>query len=320
MSVLLYLYLYPCSTAAALLPSFVTVLYEPPTQAQIPSVAGAGLHTGENVAGWTRSQLSNIMSDQYGTAPFIGILDSDSVVKAHGARHFSLFNETTGNPRIFCTQHRDMGMRLFRDIEPLYNPLAPFSCMESFPFMFRRADLPLVQAWLQRATNTTDFISSWSALLARPGYDALAIGNFAMLGAWAFTFARERYDFVIGGNGPLSTCPQLRVGHHVGYALGDWSNHPKLRKPYFQEAARVVAEGRCRAECSSSSSLACADFLEGQPAHHEELLSLEGANENMFGGGFGRAIAKPGCEEPLGRAFAHYEAILTKYCEQWKIV
>lgn len=46
------------------------------------------------VIGWSRSQYSNFHIDQYGSAPYVGILDGDSMIKGYCGEKISFFNET----------------------------------------------------------------------------------------------------------------------------------------------------------------------------------------------------------------------------------
>ena len=137
--------------AASALPDWVTVVYEPPPSIIFPQIYGAGMHAQDKIAGWTRSQWSNFYSDRYGSSPLIGILDADIVMKGFCAEKLSFFDETQGRPRMFCSQHRDIGMPQTRLIDPAFNRLRPWSCMESFPFVFQRSDFPRVREWLAKS-------------------------------------------------------------------------------------------------------------------------------------------------------------------------
>jgi hypothetical protein len=300
--------------AASMLPSWVTVVFEPmPVNLHFPeSITGAGNHVSEKVVGWMRSQYSNFYSDRWGKSPFIGIFDADSMVKAFCGHEVQFFDKEH-KPRIFCTQHRDLGMIVPRSIDIEFASLNPWSCMESFPFIFRREDFNKVREWLVEKTGIKDesnsFNKAYENLLSRMGTDPLSMGQFALLGAWAYTYNKNNYSWSIGGNGPLSTCAELRVGVHLAY-FGDWEGLPKLRYSYYFYGMELAFEGICRATCSSDiRSAECSQYL-ARSSRHEALLSLEGANEMMFGSVRG----KPGCEDHENTIFHNYESCLQKRC------
>jgi hypothetical protein len=308
--------------AAALLPPWVTVVFEQAPPIPFPNVLGAGMHEADNIAGWTRSQWSNFHSDKYGRAPFLAILDTDIVFKGFCSEQLSFF-DSEGNPRIFCTQHRDLGMKLTRTIDPAFKELHPWSCMESFPFMFRRSDLPAFRAWLAERMQVDDFDTAFSKLLQHKDYGPLAIGQFAMLGSWAYIYAKSQYAWAIGGQGELSTCPELRMGHHVPYARLNYRKKPKLDTTYFNEAARVVFEGDCWAQAACASgglSPECAAVVDKgrHNVTHSELLSLEGTNEMMFGGATGRPLKLPKCSQHVDKLYeAYHSCLVTNKCSSW---
>jgi hypothetical protein len=157
------------------------------------------------------------------------------------------------------------------------------------------------------------FDDAFTKLLTHKEFSILAIGQFAMLGAWAHTYARSNYSWAIGGNGIYSTCPVLRVAHHVPYARADWQKLPKLHHTYFEEAQRVVFEGECwsKTACKQPMPDACTSVIRN--GSHYSLLSLEADFEMMFGGA-GRPLAKPDCTVELAQQFNAYERCLAKRC------
>ena len=165
--------------------------------------------------------------------------------------------------------------------------------------------------------DCTSFDEAFGKLLVDPAYNPLSIGQFTMLGAWAFIYANSNYSWTIGGNGEFSTCPALRFGHHVPYARNNYMSLPKLDKTYFQEAARVIFEGDCRAQaaCNATTiSPECHELLAQKGPRHYELLSLEAQNEMEFGGGDSKPLAKKGCEGEVDRIYVEYEKCLVQRC------
>lgn len=80
-------------------------------------------------------------------------------------------------------------MILPRMLDPNFNTLKPWSCMESFPFLFRRSDFSHVRQWFITSTNTTSFDEGYNVIMSRMK-TALDFGQFALLGAWAYTYNR----------------------------------------------------------------------------------------------------------------------------------
>lgn len=107
-------------------------------------------------------------------------------------------------------------------------------------------------------------------------------------------------------------CPELRVGIHVPYSINDWVNLPKLTDQYFSVGRDVMFEGRCRAQCNKT--MHCKQFLSSAHMNHLGLLTLEGDNEMMFGGGnYGRPY-KQGCAEHVERIYERYRTCLSAKC------
>lgn len=161
------------------------------------------MHRHDNtdaIKGWSRSQYSNFLIDKYGNSPYVGIFDADSMVKAKCGETVSFFNET-GAPRIFCTQHRDLGMVIPRANDPLFSQLNPWSCMETFPFIFIREDLAKIRSYLMTQAQTQSFEDAYSKIM-RQMRNVLDFGQFALMGAWAYTYRRDAYSFAVGGQSP----------------------------------------------------------------------------------------------------------------------
>jgi hypothetical protein len=290
--------------AALLLPPWVNVIYEKAPNFSIPNVGGFGMHMNETVAGWTRSQWSCLKADSYGSAPYIGILDTDVVFKAFCGEELTFFGPN-GKPRIFCSHHRDLGMSLLRVIDPAMKHLNPWSCMETLPFIFHRSDFSLFRSWLAGRFNASSFDEGFAKLLHQKEYYALAIAQTTMLGAWAHTYAHSNYSWAIGGNGNFSTCPALRVGHHVPYARANWigAKLPKLHQTYFDEAQQAMFEGDCwaKAACKQPMPHACSSVVR-KGSQHDALLSLEGDYEKNVWGCWkatGQARVQPGAPQAI---------------------
>lgn len=258
-----------------LMPSYVTVVYEPIANI---TTQFTKLHGSGSAVGYFNSQVSNFFADQYGSSEFIGILDTDVVFRTGNIAQLLFRN---GNPIIFCTQHRDIGMGAVRRLGPEFHHLNPFSCMENFPFIIRRDLLPNLRAFIAQRMHLTDPHAALVALIEESKH-ILHFGNFALMGSFAYVFERERYHFVIGGNGPLSTCPEIRSCVHVHYAGRNWRQHEnqKIHPEYYETARAVMARGACRMTCNRTE--ACKQILAQDP-YDEELLSIESTNEMMFG-------------------------------------
>ena len=100
----------------------ILFFYEPPLDRSF-SGNGFGLNAGKKASGWVRSQISNLVSDKYGTSEFLAFLDSDVILTSYAIEDI-LFQDK--KPRIFCTQHRDLGMARLRDIFVEFKHLNPF--------------------------------------------------------------------------------------------------------------------------------------------------------------------------------------------------
>ena len=127
-------------------------------------------------------------------------------------------------------------------------------------------------------------------------------------------FERERYHFVIGGNGELSTCPEIRSGMHVFYAGPRWREHDrqKVHPEYFETARKAMARGACYLLCNQTET--CARLIAEDP-HDEELLSLESQHEMMFG--TLDSLKKPECLKYIVRKIKrHRRALRRQACEK----
>lgn len=258
-----------------LMPPYVTVIHE--ELIDIPSDLRTP-HRNAPASHLFKSEASNFFVDKYGTSEFIGILDSDVIFRTGNIERLLFKN---GKPIIFCTQHRDMAMEGVRQLGPEFDVLDPFSCMENFPFVLRRDTLPKLRAFLMQRLNADDEATAFSTLFGTSTH-SLYVGNFALMGSYAYVFERSRYHFVIGGGGPLSTCPEIRACMHVFYGSPNWRSHQdaKVHPEYFDTARRAMSRGVCRMQCNSTR--ACEQILAEDP-YDEELLSLESTHEMMFG-------------------------------------
>jgi hypothetical protein len=261
-----------------LMPSYVTVVYEPVAEIKtsLHRVHGVG-----PAAGYFNSAVSNFFVDKYGTSEFLGILDSDVVFRTGNVESLLFRGE---NPILFCSQHRDFAMDSVRRLSPAaFGHLHPFSCMESLPFVIRRDLLPSLRAFIGKQMGMDADPHAALVKLIEESNHIFSFGNFALMGSFAYVFERERYHFVIGGNGPLSTCPEIRPSIHVHYAGQNWRQHEnqKLHPEYFDTVRKYMARGVCHMACSNQSE-ACAALVAQDPLD-EELLSAEGLNEMMFG-------------------------------------
>ena len=260
---------------ALLMPNYVTVVYEPLAHIKTPLQRVHGVTTAR---GYFGQQVSKCFFDRYGTSEFIGIMDTDAVFRT-GNMESLLFRDD--NPVMFCTQHRDMGMEGVRRLYAGFDVLNPFSCAETFPFMFRRDSFPKLRAFVAEQMGMANQHEALVSLFEDSAH-IMALGEFALMGSYAYLFERERYHFVIGGNGPLSTCPEIRPCMHVHYGSPHWRQHEnqKVHPEYFDTARLAMARGVCHMSCNQSET--CAAIVAKDP-FDEELLSLESTHEMMFG-------------------------------------
>ena len=258
-----------------LMPSYVTVVYEPVVDIHTPLHRIHGIGPAR---GYFGQQVSKCFFDRYGTSEYIGILDADAVFRT-GNMESLLFRGD--NPIMFCTQHRDLGMDAVRHLYAGFNVLNPFSCAETFPFVLRRDSFPKIRAFVVQQTGKENQYDALISLFEDSRH-IVTVGEFPLMGSYAYIFERERYHFVIGGDGPLSTCPEIRPCMHVHYGSPHWRQHEnqKLHPEYFDTARLAMARGVCHMTCNQSE--ACAAIVAQDP-YDEELLSLESTHEMMFG-------------------------------------
>ena len=286
-----------------MLPEYITVVYENETETYTSFMTIHG-HV-ENANGHFSSQISNFFIDEYGSSEFIGILDSDVIFRT-GNMESVMFKGS--NPIIFCSQHRDFTMDAVRSLGVEFQHLNPFSCMENFPFVVRRDSLPKVRAFISERTGVRDARSALVKLI-QGSAKYHTFGNFAMLGSYLYVFERERYHFVIGGNGDLSTCPEIRSTMHVFYAGPRWREHDrqKVHPEYFETARKAMARGACYLLCNQTET--CARLIAEDP-HDEELLSLESQHEMMFG--TLDSLKKPECLKYIVRKIKRHRRALRR--------
>ena len=295
-----------------LMPSYVKVVYEPVSVIRTPFGRVHGVGSSHN--GQFNSQLSNFFVDKYGSSEFIGILDADVVFRT-GEVESLLFRD--GKPIMFCTQHRDLGMNAVRRLGPEFEYLNPFSCMESFPFVIRRDLLPKLRTFVAQRMAVDEPRAALVALIEQSAH-VMDFGNFALMGAYAHVFEHERYHFVIGGAGPLSTCPELRPCIHVHFSGPHWRQHEnqKIHPEYFDTARVAMARGACHLACNRTE--ACTALIAQDP-FDEELLSLEGAHELMFGGLY--SLKLPDCfNHTVRRIKKHRKALRRHACASRQVM
>lgn len=288
----------------SVMPAYAQVVYEDHVGINTNYV---NPHENRDDSGRSTSQISNFFSDQYGQAEIIGTVDSDVVFRAP-AMYGMLVAD--GLPRLFCSHHRGqhrLGGDAARRIDPAFKKIPEdFSCMENFPFLMWRASYPRMRSWLGDKLQTRDVKKSLADLVNSANYYNF-FGNFALMGYYLFTYEREQYSLVVGGNGKYSTCPELRPSLHVHYSMQNWRQFPdKLSWDYFRTASRAIHNGVKL--CSNSTS---AD-RKLQTVH--SFLSLEGNNELMFG--LPGSLAKPGCEEHLNLVIEDYLDAVKDWCEE----
>ena len=259
-----------------LMPNYVTVVYEPVADIKTPlhRVHGVG-----PAGGYFNQQVSKCFVDQYGTSEFIGILDADVVFRTGNVESLLFRGD---NPIMFCSQHKDFAMEAVRRLSPAFQHLYPFSCVESFPFVLRRDSFPRMRSFVAQQTGIANEHAALVSLFEDSKH-IFAFGEFPLMGAYTYVFERDRYHFVIGGDGPLSTCPELLPCMHVHYAGLHWRQHEnqKLHPEYFDTARLAMARGACQMACNQTE--ACAALVAQDP-YDEELLSLESKQgEQLFG-------------------------------------
>lgn len=289
----------------SVMPAYAQVVYEDHVGIRTNYV---NPHENRDDGGRTTSQISNFFSDRYGEAEIIGTVDSDMVFRAP-AMYSMLMAD--GLPRLFCSHHRGkhrLGGDAARRIDPAFERIPEeFSCMENFPFLMWRSSYPKIRSWLSNKLQTRDVKKSLVDLVNSANYFNF-FGNFELMGYYLFTYERDQYSLVVGGNGKYSTCPELRPSLHVHYSMQNWRQYPdKLSWDYFRAASRAVHNGLRL--CSNTTS------AEKKLQIVYSFLSLEGNNELMFG--LPGSLAKQGCEEHLNLVIEDYFTSVKDWCENF---
>ena len=286
----------------ATMPPYVKVIYEAPIK--IYSKATHAIR-GTDASGWIMSQVSNLQVDQYGVSDLIAILDADIVFHTHCIEKL-MFRDN--KPVMFCSQHRDLAFDGARQLDPRMKSLKPWSCMENFPFVVWRSLFPSLRSWLEERTGKAfpDNLVSITNTTARS-----AFGNFAWIGGYAHTYRHDDYFWAIGGNGKLSTCPEIRAAIHVYYSIPKYRTYSKMGLEYFHTAAQAMQHGVCRQESACGNLTdACRNVLSKRSINFY-YLSLEGDNEMMFGK---YEKLRPQCKAHYDNRVSELQACLTKRC------
>lgn len=87
-----------------------------------------------------------------------------------------------------------------------------------------------------------------------------------------------------------------------------------------------MLEGLCYSECTEQKRVACLSYLNTNTPQYQvngkqvqqSLMSLEAANEIMFGGAYHKAdkLYKSGCEEHHQKIYRDYDECLVNRCKQ----
>lgn len=289
----------------SIFPSFVHVVFEDAGEIKTNHV---NPHETRDDSGRLTSQLSNFFTDQYGEAEIIGIVDSDVVFRSPGM--YDMLVADGGKPRLFCSHHRGVH-RLGADaairIDSAFKSLpSDFDCMENFPFLMWRSSFSRMRKWLSTQMKTTNVKESLVHLINSNSYYNF-FGNFELMGYYLFTYEKDKYSIVVGGNGVYSTCPEFRPSLHVHYSLPNWRDYPdKLSWDYFRAASRAIHNGMLL--CSNTTS------KKRKIRIVHSFLSLEGNTEYMFG--TPGKLAKPGCNDHLEAVFLQYMENLKEWCQK----
>jgi len=291
----------------SVMPAFAQVVYEDHVGIRTNYI---NPHENRDDSGRTTAQISNFFSDQYGDAEIIGTVDSDVVFRAP-AMYSMLVPD--GRPRLFCSHHRGqhrLGGDAAKRIDPAFKKIPEdFSCMENFPFLMWRSSYPRMRSWLSDKLQTKDIKKSLADLVNSANYYNF-FGNFELMGYYLFSYERDSYSLVVGGNGKYSTCPELRPSLHVHYSMENWRQFPdKLSWDYFRTASMAIYEGIKL--CSNSTS------TEKKLQTIYKFLSLEGKHEFMFGRP--GSLAKPGCEEHLDLVIEDYLKAVKNWCKEYYV-
>lgn len=289
----------------SLLPAFVHVVYEDPVGVQTTHI---NPHENRNDGGRTASQISNFFSDKYGNADIIGIVDSDVVFRSPAMYDMLVSN---GKPRLFCSHHRGahrLGADAAKKIDSSFQNMPfDFDCMENFPFLMWRSSFVRMQKWLGKQMKTSNVKKSLVDLVNAHSYYNF-FGNFELMGYYLFTYEKDKYSVVVGGNGLYSTCPEFRPSLHVHYSLPNWRDFPdKLSWDYFRAANRAIHNGILL--CSNTTT------QKRKLKIIYTFLSLEGKNEYMFG--VPGNLAKAGCDQHLETIVAAYMKALQEWCKNF---
>jgi len=286
----------------SVMPSYVHVIYEDPAEVSLRTINPHDNNRPNE--GRVASQISNLFTDAYGSGDIIGIVDADSIFRAPAMEYMMIRD---GKPKLFCSQHRDrLGMESARLIDPALSSLEPFTCMVNFPFLMWRSSFPRMRHWMQSNLNTANLKAKLIELNEQNQHFDF-FGNFAIMGSYLYAYERERYHVVVGGNGPLSTCPELRPSMHVHYSMPNFRDYrDKLHWEYFRISARAIY--RSLRLCSNKTSAQ----KKSETIH--TFLSLESGDEKMFGKP--GQLVKPGCDEYLEEEIRGYWQQIQIYCAQ----